>query len=748
VSDAEEERRLAAIMVADAVGYSRLVEADEKHALTALRNLRSQVIDPAVARHHGRIFKPTGDGILAEFASVVAAVQAAVDIQRRAASAQADVAPERRLVLRIGINLGDVVVEGHDLLGHGVNVAARLEQICQPGHVYVSGSARDQLDGKLEFGLDWIGKQHVKNITRPVRVYSVRLHDPGRRSLLPVPKLRRWLPWAAGAAISLLLMGAGAIWFWPGHEAAAGSSMVVLPFENLSNDAEQGYLADGISVDLTTELARVPGLFVLSRTAAFAYKDTEKDPQRIARELGVRYILDGSVRRIGDDIRINAQLVDATTGGHLWAQRYDGAWSDVLVLQDKVVSEVATALELRLAAPAAGATPGGTTNVAAYDAFLRGAELVSRGSPHDFAEAIGNFNRAIELDPAYGQAMAELAWVYYISTGNDERQRALGTGTLETIGLSQLTFERAMKHPSARGYQLAGERHINHWEPEMAISDLDRAIALDPSNVWNYRQKAKAEILGGDPAEGLTFIDTSLRVDPREHQWTTSLRGLAEFSLERYADAAASLEKTLAGPAASNYDNLLPLMAAYGKLGEDEKARGLMKALDAYSIAYGDGGVTALLAAQYIPFAKLDDVLRFQDGLIKAGIPELPFGLDPKSEDRLSGDEMHALIYGHIIAGRVLELSSSADIRMSQDYKVGVPWSVTTSADGSSVSYVWGDVSNGGGHIHHEGDRDCFYFAYEKACAAIFRNPSGTREQQNEYYWFHHWYRIAFSVEK
>jgi adenylate cyclase len=187
-------------------------------------------------------------------------------------------------------------------------------------------------------------------------------------------------------------------------------------------------------------------------------------------------------------------------------------------------------------------------------------------------------------------------------------------------------------------------------------------------------------------------------------------------------------------------------MTTYGKLDADEKARVLMKELDAYGSAYGDGKMTALLAAQYIPFTELEDVLRFQDGLISAGVPELPFGFDPKSLDRLPAEEMHTLFYGRTIAGRVLELGDGVDPRLAQDYKIGVPWSVTTSADGSAVSYVWGDLRNGGGRIHHEGDRDCFYFSYEKACAVIFRNPSGTREEQNEYYWLHHWYRIAFSV--
>ena len=651
-------------------------------------------------------------------------------------------------MFRIGVNLGDVVVDGADIQGHGVNVAARLEQICRPGGVLISGSAYDQLDGKLDVTFHKLADQQVKNISKPIRTYGVRLGQ-ARRAPRPTRKGRspRLLQWGTVALVLLAVAVSAAWWLRPADETVCcGPSLAVLPFDNLSDDKEQGYLADGISDDLTTELARVPGLFVLSRTAALAYRDTNTDPKVVAAKMGVRHLLKGSVRRTGDNIRINAQLIDGKSGGNVWAQRYDGAWNDVLVVQDRVVSEVATALELRLTDTGKDATPGGTGSVAAYDAFLKGLALTSSTRPDDLPAAVLEFKQAINLDPAYGRAKAELAWVYYVSAGNEARQRALGTGTLATIALAQASFEDAMKYPSARAYQLAGERHINHWEADLAIADLERAIALDPSDVWNYRQMAKAKILGGHPDEGLAFIGASLRVDPREFQWTTALRGLAEFALEHYADAAASLEQTLAGPAPNRYDNLLPLMAAYGKLGAAEKANALRKQLDAYSLAYGDGEMTALLAAQHIPYTRPEDAVRFEEGLVRSGIPELPFDFDPASRDRLSADEMHALIYGHTVTGQVLQLGSAVDPKLALDYKIGVPWSVTVSADGSAVSYVWGEVRNRGGHIHHEPGRDCFYFSYEKACAVVFRNPSGSRETRNEYYWLHHWYKIAFSV--
>lgn len=747
MQERREARRLAAIMATDIVGYSRLIEADEKATLAAIRSLRSNVIDPAIAEHNGRIVKLMGDGAIVEFGSVVDAVACAVTIQRHARAQQRDMLPERRIAYRIGVNLGDVVVEGDDLMGDGVNIAARLEQICPSGGLLVSAAAYDQLQGKIDIAFDDAGEQQVKNITRPVHVYSARID--GMAHALPRKSTRpRWLmPAGAVAVLAVLVVGGGAWWFWPATPADAKPSMMVLPFDNLSDDKEQGYLADGMSEDLTTELARVPGLLVMSRTAAVTYKDKKVRPDQIAKEMHVRYILEGSVRRTGDDVRINAQLIDATTGTHLWAERFDGAWSDVLTLQNKVVENVALALELRLVRAVGDTSPGSTSNPEAYDAYLQGLELEFRGAPKDFAGAVTQFKRAIALDPGYGKALAELAWTYNEAAGNEERQRALGTGQIETMHLAWDTLQEALKHPSSTAYQLIARRHTHHWQPEQAVAELQHAISLDPSDVWNYREMAMAQVFAGHPEEGLAYVAASLRVDPREEGWPTWLRGMAAFSLGHYSEAATSLEKDLWQAANPDYGDLLPLMSAYGHLGATDKAASLLPKIQAYSQAYGDGGgMTVLLAAQNLPFAKLEDVMRFQEGLLKAGIPELPFDFDPKSPDRLSGDEMHRLMFGHTIAGRVLDRTTNAGTLQAKDFKSGVPWSVTASADGSTYAYTWGDVADSGGHAHFEGNRDCFYFRDTKACAAIFRNPNGTRAEQNEYYWLHHWNLIAFSV--
>ena len=398
------DRKLAAILAADVVGYSALMERDEAGTHRRLVAGRKELFEPEIARHHGRIFKLMGDGLLAEFGSVVDAVECAVGLQRGLAERNAAVADDQRIQVRIGINLGEVIVEGEDRYGEGVNIAARLEQLAEPGGIWVSAKVAREVEKKLAFGFEAMGEQRVKNIAEPVAAYRVRLDGPPTRP----PRLARpsRLRLAAAAVAILLLAGGAVTWFtWtPAPEAVVATepavakvkpSLVVLPFANLSDDKEQGYLADGITEDLTTELARIPGLFVISRNAAFTYKGKAVQPAQIAKELGVRYILEGSTRRAGEDMRLNAQLIDAETGGHVWAERFDGQWADVFALQDKVVGSIAGALKLRLiSGQGKSDIAGGTANPAAYDAYLRGLEIYLRNNtPEEFAQAADYFQR-------------------------------------------------------------------------------------------------------------------------------------------------------------------------------------------------------------------------------------------------------------------------------------------------------------------------------------------------------------------
>ena len=365
---ARVERRLAAILAADVAGYSRLIEADEEGALSRLKTLRSEVIDPKIAGYHGRLVKTTGDGLLVEFASVVDALRCAVEMQTALAKSNDRMPPDRRIAFRIGINVGDIVVEDGDIFGDGVNVAARLEGLAKPGGICVSARVREDAAGKLDLAFEDIGEQSLKNIARPVRVYALRLKD-GSVSTEPIATPQRRVMGiaivGAAAVAAVLVVATGAWWLWPASKPASTAavasstsvvqplvaqrlSIIVLPFANLSSDPEQQYFADGITEDVTTDLSRIRHSFVISRNTAFTYRSKPIDTKQIGRELSVRYVLEGSVRRSGNKVRVNAQLIDAETDAHLWAEQFDGDMKDLLALQNEITSRIAVALNVEL----------------------------------------------------------------------------------------------------------------------------------------------------------------------------------------------------------------------------------------------------------------------------------------------------------------------------------------------------------------------------------------------------------------
>jgi adenylate cyclase len=378
-------RRLAAILAADVAGYARLMGADEEGTHECLKAYFRQLIDPKIKEHRGHIVKNTGDGLLAEFTSVVDAVRCAAEMQRGMLDREPEVVAEQRIQFRIGINLGDVIAEGGDIFGDGVNVAARLEALAEPGGICISRTVRDHIRDKLPYPFEDLGEQSVKNIARPLRVYALRLE-----AVADLP---------ASSAPPSTSVSQPAL--------APRLSIVVLPFANLSNDPEQQYFADGITEDLTTDLSRIAGMFVISRNTAFTYRNRPLDTKQIGRELGVRYILEGSVRRLGNHIRINAQLIDAETDAHLWAERFDGDAGDLFALQDEITSRIAVALDLELAAAEAVRS---TEHPGALDYILRGrAARLRPVSREVYAEAIGLFEHALALDPQSVEAQGLLA---------------------------------------------------------------------------------------------------------------------------------------------------------------------------------------------------------------------------------------------------------------------------------------------------------------------------------------------------
>jgi TolB-like protein/class 3 adenylate cyclase len=537
------DRKLAAILAADVVGYSALMERDEKGTFARLKAYRTELFEPEIEKHNGRVFKLMGDGLLAEFGSVVDAVECAVTLQQEMAKRDADAAPNERITVRIGINLGDVIVEGTDRHGEGVNIASRLEQLAEPGGICVSQTVIDYLGNKVPIGIEAMGEQRLKNITKPVRAYRVRFD--GRQPVAPIAafvKSRYRVHIAAAAIVTLVIVLGALVWFRPWmsapHSAAAPGpaasdtrpSLVVLPFDSLSDNKDQAYLAEGITEDLTTALARIPGLFVVSRNSAFTYKGKPVAPAQISKDLGVRYILEGSIRRAGNDIRINAQLIDAATGGHMWAERFDGAWSDVFTLQDKVVASVASALKIQLVAgPRMAEAPGGTSNAAAYNLYLQGYGLSYVKFP---AEVAAFFRQATALDPNFGQAWGELAWVYWLSIGNAEADKAIGAGSDEEAvrGLKDLLKEAA-KHPSSTYHQLTSDILLWTHKYDEAIQAAERSIAIDPSDVWAYEQMSRVLAYDGRCADAKAYLDAAWRVDPQPQPGRYLAVGLVEYCL-------------------------------------------------------------------------------------------------------------------------------------------------------------------------------------------------------------------------
>jgi adenylate cyclase len=580
------ERRLAAILAADVVRYSHLIEQDEAGTLSALKDLRREVIEPQLAAHHGRIVKLMGDGAIAEFGSVVDAVACAVGVQKGVAERQDAVPAERRIVFRIGINLGDVVVEGEDLLGDGVNVAARLEQLCEPGGVLVSGAAYDQLQGKLDLTLDFVGEQRVKNISRPVRTYRVRLKGSRPSLRLHVRRFRRWA--AAGAAALVLLVIGPILWLRPWEPRLEPASIermalplpdkpsiAVLPFANLSGDPEQDYFVDGMTEDLITDLSKVAGLFVVARNSVFPFKGRSVNVREVAEKLGVRYVLEGSVRRAGDQVRVNAQLIDATTGGHLWAERHDGSATDIFAVQDKFVQIIVQALALNLSKDEQEEIGRGQTkSIAAREAFQRGWERYLRLTPVENARAATELKAAIALDPNYGRAYAALALVYFRGCAW-KWYESLGMTGAQATETADLYLREAKSRPSSLANVAAAHLNLYHGRHDDAFIDAARALALDPNDPEAHLGMAWAMITTGKPQAGLEFIETAMRLNPNYPIHYALARGMALFAKGDLDEAARVFARPIqADPQAIALAP--PLAATYAHLGRRREARELL----------------------------------------------------------------------------------------------------------------------------------------------------------------------------
>jgi TolB-like protein/class 3 adenylate cyclase len=485
MSGGRVERRLAAILAVDVAGYSRLMGEDEEGTLAALRAVRRELGDPKIAEHRGRIVKTTGDGLLAEFASVVDAVRCAVELQRAMITRNAATPAERRIEFRMGINVGDIIIEDGDIFGDGVNIAARLEALAEPGGICLSAAAHEQVRDRLDLAFDDLGEQQVKNITRPVRTYRVVLGGSSRA----VPPAAAPLP------------------------LPDKPSLVVLPFQNLTGDAEQEYFVDGMVEEITTAIARLPWLFVIARNSAFTYKGKAVDVKQVAQELGVRYVLEGSVRKAGNRVRITGQLIDTTTGAHIWADRFDGALDDIFELQDQVASSVAGAIEPKLRqSEIERASRKPTTNLTAYDLYLRALAQSYRFTDEGVAEAVVLARQALAIDPSYAPAAALVGFCRGL-------QRVQGWGALsdEDIGeacrLAQQALEAERNDAETIG-QAARALFVLAGEAAMAAAALDRALALNPNAAHAWMVRGSIHALRNQPEAAIEAVERARRLSP------------------------------------------------------------------------------------------------------------------------------------------------------------------------------------------------------------------------------------------
>jgi adenylate cyclase len=584
------DRRLAAIFAGDIAGYSRLMGVDEEGTLRQLKAHRKELVDPKITEHRGRIVKTTGDGMLVEFVSVVDAVRCGVDIQRGMAQRNSGVPEDKRIEFRIGINVGDIIFDGDDIFGDGVNVAARLEALADPGGIMVSGIVHDQVRDKLSFGFEDMGERAIKNIARPVGVHRVELAE-------------RVVPDKSAAA-------AGKI----EQRASDRPSIAVLPFANMSGDLEQEYFADGISEDIITGLSKLRWFFVIARNSSFTYKGKAVDVKRAAREMGVRYVLEGSVRKGGNRVRITAQLIDATTGNHLWADHYDGDLSDVFALQDEITRKVVAAIEPRLLeAEALRSQSRSPEDIDAWEMVMRANSLFWRMTKTEGEAAISMLKRAVDQYPDYAPAHSMLAFMLLVTRYAVRLSSELETQLNEIATLAARAVQLDESDPWAHlalGFVALTRRHTDE-----AVERFQRSLALNPNFAVALGYLGLALAFDGRSDEAIQNIDDAMRMSPRDPQNSMFNAGLAvaHYLAGRYAEAVNFGRKSL-----QQREGLIAghriYIASLAQAGHIEEARALLQQLKEVqpdlSIAWIE---------KYVPYTP-GTMGKFLEGIRKAGL--------------------------------------------------------------------------------------------------------------------------------
>jgi len=735
--------KLVVILHADVADSTALVQQDKELAHERIQDTFRRFSD-TIEKYQGHVLELRGDAILAEFERASDAVSAALSFQIDHAFYNDQLTDDLRPGIRVGIATGEVIIADNTVTGAGVVQAQRIEQLAEPGGVCITAAIHEALSKRLPLDLENLGEQVLKGFDHPVHVYRVELR-PGESMPSsqqdsqhePSPRVPKQL--VATIVIALAITGGTAYWFKtqePQEEPASVErmayplpdkpSIAVLPFTNMSGIAEQEYFADGMTENLITDLSKISGLFVIARNSSFSYKGQQVKVRQVAEDMGVRYVLEGSVQRVGDQVRINAQLIDATTGGHLWAERYDGSLDDIFALQDRVTTKITKAMSVTLTPLELGNIGSvGTSNAAAHDAYFRGLSFYLRNTPADNAKAEAHFKHAIELDPDYKNAYAALAKVYYKGL-DDEFGKALILYGRKAQFLAHKNLSKSVGAKSADGHILRSWMALYKHQLEMALQEAEQALAVNTNDVDALKAKAKALIYSGQYTQGRKLADRIIRLDPAVIAEPLYLIGLSYFASGSYDKAADYIERALENVGAPRVYNLL-LAATYGKLGMEMKAKeALLKYRETTSGPFWMGA-----AVFYYPFEDGEVLKHLADGFDAAGVvvrpPSRYLKLDRKA--RLAGQEIETLLFGHTIKG--------------SDFWSGRGW--------GQIRTLSGKVSHSGAPIHigipadsHnvnkgeswvEDDRLCNRWSDVDGditnCVLIFRDLDG---DQNEYY--------------
>jgi adenylate cyclase len=713
------ERRLVAILAADVVGYSRMMGLDEAGTLARLQALLREHIQPTIEEYSGRIVKLMGDGLLVVFASVVDAVACAVRVNEIVEEKSRDQPEDTRIIFRIGINLGDVIVESDDFYGDGVNIAARLEGICDPGGIFLSGTAYDQARNKLHLAFEFLGEQRLKNIAEPIRVYRVLTEQSPART---TPRSRRGLLAAAGFLLMVLVAGI-ALMAWPlatgllprpDKAAPQKPSIAVLPFADNSAGITQDYFAEGLTNDLITDLSKVSGLLVIARNSAFSFKGSGMSTREIAEQLNVRYLLEGSVRRTNGAVRINVELVDAQTGSNLWAERYDRDYRNIFALQDEVIQHIVNALAVRLSEgerTEIARLP--TRNLEAYDFYTRAEQKVYSIDYKSLEEALSLYEKAIKLDPDFADAHTGYARAIVDVLGFDYQPLMLSAVA------RQRAYEAAgrglqLNPRSSRAYAVLGILQMLDGEIDEAMASVRKAVTLDPNGAEAELNLAIVLTYAGQNAEALAAMERVLRLDPKPRAQVYDYYGLVLYMNRRYEDALKMLQAAGARePSDLGLDTLAMANARLGRMEEAEKAVEIMlRRAPASSLA-----AIRVLYSHHRRQADLDHRL---DALRAAKMPEWAYGFSGRPEDRLDAAAIRTLTTDKTWVGHQHD---------------GVTFFMELSATGDFALRAESSIIIGKFTIENDSlcTRSSAAMLGRKFCSPVFRNPGGSAPKHDEY---------------